>query len=598
MAELKKAIHESAELRLVAYPGDNTVLLAMSLADGLVSEEANNLAGFAIWRRVPGGEEKPLLNRLAFDKAVTRATTPKQRKWTPSPEAPFQKFRWIDVPPEGFDKPIRYRVVARYFTGQGAEMRDGPSAEIEVEPANPEHASFRVAFTRGYASSQAYADKFHNKDIRPKGAKKPAFDTAPFKAQYEWLGAQARRVLFQFLDDCRSDKQCKVDVFAYDLDEPDVIAAVCELGREGRLRAVLDDASLHTKAEAVEPKAAKLIETAAGKKSVVRGHFGRFQHHKVFLKRNAQGDPVRALFGSMNFSLRGLYVQANNVMRIDDPAAAKLFGDAFDNAFANGTSPAAFKKIALAAGYNPISKLNTLQLPESEVAFSPHKSSTSSLGPMQKAIRGAKSSVLYAVMEPKGSGPVLEALRGIAAKPTIFSYGTVETDKGLAVQNPDGAMGKVTGYAYLKGQVPAPFVKEWSGGAGKHIHHKFVVVDFNGNHPVVFTGSSNLAAGGEEQNGDSLIAIRDPLVAGMYAVEAVRLFDHYHFRKNMAAATKAAPLSLWYPGKPKQPMPWWKPYYDPKSIKLRDRLLFADLPVAPSLRSSKKPDWAGLKKRR
>jgi phosphatidylserine/phosphatidylglycerophosphate/cardiolipin synthase-like enzyme len=598
MAELKKAVHESPELRLVAYPGDNVVLLAMSLPDDAVAENGKNLAGFAIWRSVQGGKEEPLANRLAFDRIVTRATTPQQRKWTPSPEAPFQKFRWVDVPPEGFDKPIRYRVAARYFTGQGSALRDGATAEIEVQPANPEHSQFRIAFTRGYASSQAYAEKFHNKDIRPKGAKKAQFDTAPFKAQYEWLGAQARRALFEFLDDCRRDKSCKVDVFAYDLDEPDVIAAICELGRAGRLRAVLDNASLHTRSTAVEPKAAKLIEAAAGKQNVVRGHFARFQHNKVFVKRNGAGSPVRVLFGSMNFSLRGLYVQANNVLLIDDARAAKLFGDAFDNAFANRTSAAAFMKIPLAAGYNPISAQDTPQLPQCELALSPHKTWKSSLGPMEKALRGARSSVLYAVMEPKGSGPVLEALRRIAAKPTIFSYGTVETDKGLHVQNPDGALGAVTSYAFLKSKVPAPFVSEWSGGAGKHIHHKFVVLDFNGDAPMVFTGSSNLAAGGEQANGDSLIVIRDPLLAGMYAVEAVRLFDHYQFRKSMQGATNAAPLSLWYPGKPNQPVPWWKPYYDPKSIKLRDRLLFADLPVAPTLRSSKKSDWSTLKKRR
>lgn len=594
MALLKKTVRQSDELRLVGYPGDNAVLLAMSLPDDAVKENGRNLAGFAIWRKVQGGEERPLYNRLAFDKAVTRATTPRQRKWTPSPEAPFQKFRWIDVPPEGFDKPIRYRAVARYFTGKGAELRDGASAEIEVLPVNPEHHAFRVAFTRGYAASQAYAEKFGNRDIRPKGAKKPQFDTAPFAAQYEWLGAQARRVLFAFLDDCRADRHCRVDVFAYDLDEPDVIAAMCALGREGRLRAVLDNASLHEKPSAVEPRAAKLIEAAAGAHNVVRGHFGRFQHHKVFLKRNASGDPVRVLFGSMNFSLRGLYVQANNVLQLDDPKAAKLFGDAFDNAFAHRASAAAFKGLALATGYNPVSNVDTPQLPACEIAFSPHKSWKSSLGPMEKAIRGAKSSVLYAVMEPKGSGPVLAALRRIAARPTVFSYGTVETSRGLAVQNPDGAIGQVTGYAYLKSKVPAPFVKEWSGGAGKHIHHKFVVVDFNDENPVVFTGSSNLAAGGEEENGDSVIAIRDPHIAGMYAVEAVRLFDHYQFRKSMQGATKAAPLSLWYPGKPKQPMPWWKPYYDAKSIKLRDRLLFADLPLPPRLRSRKKADWTAL----
>ena len=99
-------------------------------------------------------------------------------------------------------------------------------------------------------------------------------------------------------------------------------------------------------------------------------------------------------------------------------------------------------------------------------------------------------------MEPTGTGPVLDTLRSIAAKPTIFSYGTVETSKGLAVQSPDGALGDVTGFSALSKNVPEPFKAETNGGPGMHIHDKFVVVDFNGAAPTVFTGSSNLAAGG------------------------------------------------------------------------------------------------------
>ena len=52
-----------------------------------------------------------------------------------------------------------------------------------------------------------------------------------------------------------NDKTAKVDVFAYDLDEPDVIAAICQMGKQGRLRAILDNASLHTKAGAAEIQA-------------------------------------------------------------------------------------------------------------------------------------------------------------------------------------------------------------------------------------------------------------------------------------------------------------------------------------------------------
>jgi hypothetical protein len=138
----------------------------------ILNEDHNNLAGFAIWRTPQGKPEQPLFNRLNFDAEITSATKPKDRKWTESFKAPFQKFRWVDVPPDGFDGPITYRVVAKYFIGQGKAMRDGPTA---TEPPQLAHSKFRVAFTRGYASSQAYADKFHNAPIRPKRSEDAGF---------------------------------------------------------------------------------------------------------------------------------------------------------------------------------------------------------------------------------------------------------------------------------------------------------------------------------------------------------------------------------------------------------------------------------------
>jgi len=83
----------------------------------------------------------------------------------------------------------------------------------------------------------------------------------------------------------------------------------------------------------------------------------------------------------------------------------------------------------------------------------------------------------------------------------------------------------------------------------------------------------------------------------MYAIEAVRLFDHYAFRKYMEQATSAKPLTLWYPGKPGAPTPWWKPYYDKTDIKLRDRCLFAQVPLPAGLETVKKADWSSLEKK-
>ena len=247
--------------------------------------------------------------------------------------------------------------------------------------------------------------------------------------------------------------------------------------------------------------------------------------------------------------MRGLYVQANNVMVVDDPDVAGMFATAFDVAFKSDVKLKAFADDAISAKYMVGSATDTPDLPKFSVSLSPHKDSDISLKPMSDRIRAAKSSVLFAVMAPTGSGSVLNSLRAIAAEPTVFSYGTVETDSGLAIQNPDGAMGDMVSFAALTKNVPWPFTQEFSGGAGMHIHDKFVIVDFNADNPTVFSGSSNLASGGELANGDSLAMIEDGAIANMFAIEAVALFDHYHFRKAMKNATKADPLSLWFPGK-------------------------------------------------
>ncbi|WP_247538119.1 hypothetical protein [Ralstonia pseudosolanacearum] len=89
----------------------------------------------------------------------------------------------------------------------------------------------------------------------------------------------------------------------------------------------------------------------------------------------------------------------------------------------------------------------------------------------------------------------------------------------------------------------------------------------NGAQPVVFCGASNLSCGGEEQNGDSLIAIHDPAIVTAYAIEAIRLFDH----ESQSTATPAHPLVL------KATDAWADPYYDPRNIRFTERVLFAQL---------------------
>jgi len=122
--------------------------------------------------------------------------------------------------------------------------------------------------------------------------------------------------------------------------------------------------------------------------------------------------------------------------------------------------------------------------------------------------------------------------------------------------------------------------------SGHEIHHKFVVCGFNGADPVVYCGSSNLALGGEESNGDNLLAIHDGDVATVFAIEALSLVDHYDFLDRVATkagtkgARKATPTSKpqaavdaqWFLSTTDK---WVEKYFDPNDLRSVDRMLFA-----------------------
>jgi hypothetical protein len=556
-----QGLHNTATkdgLTVKVYRGDGSAMLAFNLD----KQKTKNLAGFAIKRTSPDGKSAYLTNRLHFSSNITADTKPEDIGAHPTNEAPLQKFRWLDVPEEMQPGEFKYEVTAMQF-GKGSSLIEGPSVEVELEIEPRKVGNFEFGYTRGYLSSQAYATLFKNAPIRP--AKKSLdYDTKPFIKQYEWLGYHARKMVFDFVNECVKDKSITLDLFAYDLDEPDFMRAMQKLGP--RLRAYLDNAPLHTKSGALEIDAHKVLVKSAGAKNVQQGHFQRFAHNKVMIQRK-NGKPVKVLTGSANFSVRGLYVQANNILVFDDPQTAGLYGTYFDMVFADA------KKYAASDFAKTWHDVTNEGIPKHSVCFSPHKKSTDSLQRVADAIAAAKSSVIFAVMELAGGGTVMDELKALPSKKKMFSYGMSQTSGGVKVYKPGASTGMIVPFEFLQGKVPPPFDAETSGGPGIVIHDKFVVVDFNGDNPVVFTGSSNLAAGGEQQNGDNLLAIYDPAVATAYAVEAIRLVDHYHFRAMMKKAAASTPLSLQGPDD-KGPK-WWQPYYDPKDIGAQERVLFS-----------------------
>lgn len=62
------------------------------------------------------------------------------------------------------------------------------------------------------------------------------------------------------------------------------------------------------------------------------------------------------------------------------------------------------------------------------------------------------------------------------------------------------------------------------------IHHKFIVIDAEGENPIVYTGSANMSSNSEHYNDENLLEIRDRRIAGTYLAEFLRLYEHYRAR--------------------------------------------------------------------
>jgi phosphatidylserine/phosphatidylglycerophosphate/cardiolipin synthase-like enzyme len=545
------------------YRGEGVALLSFDLDQAHATDD---FVGFSIEVRYPGSTLwGALRNRLAFEYPPD-LDRPRSFRST---EAPFQKFRWIHVPTEVKPGKFRYRVTACYMNAAGI-LRTGPQVEnaISLEPQTLD-GFLNVGFTRGFASSQAYANRFNNEaGILPRPGSSAAdsldHDMAPFENHYAWLGFEARRLIIDVLDEISADRSLTLDALIYESKEPDVLSRL-EALRE-RVRAIVDDHGDQGEEASAETVSANRLAAAGAE--VKRMHFGRQQHNKVLIVRR-DGLPIRVLTGSTNYSLRGLYIQANNVLVFDDPLVAAKYGEVFD---AYWTSPKKFRQNALSRQWWVVRDEADSRV---SLCFSPHSDSTLSLNPIARAIELAESSVLYSIVFLNQlTGAVREALDELMYR-SLFSYGVAQRVSGLTVNKPDGSRGLLP-FAYLAENAPEPFKSEWSGQTTGHsnmVHHKFLVTDFNGARPTVFTGSSNMAKGGETSNGDNLICIEDRKVAIAYAIEALRLFDHFHFRVNAQKPGALQTLRLAKPPAPGE-KPWFSQYYRTGHVKERDRRLF------------------------
>jgi PLD-like domain len=556
-----------------AHVGDKKTLLAFNFRS---KDSAKNLAGFTIHCQPPGGVDGYyLMNQLQFEDP-TKHKQVDGEKPNSSVNAPIQKFRWTHYPGtahQGTSPALgeyTFTVTPRYFDSTGAMLALDQSlgVSVKVNEGPFKKGSLSLGFTRGYMQSGAYVHNF-GKDtpVVPK-TKDLDFDTntqagtnngqpVTFAQIYNWMGETAREQIFALLDRVLKDTSLTLKVFAYDLNEPDIVKGLLTLAEQGRVRVILDNSSEHVTQsgdpETAEDQFADRFEKQKKSPSdILRGCFDRFSHDKVFIVlRN--GSAIEVLSGSTNFSLTGLYVNANHVLVFQDADVAGHYDEVFEKSWQTlkGITKWPSKPAATAFGATDLATTPYQSqagfVPKMQITFSPHSADDAGkiLGAMADRItqetHSAKGNVIFAVMQiARTSGAVCETLGELHATKTVYSYGISDAPKGIFLYTPGQATGvQVTGKPNQV-TLPAPF-DQVPKLPGHEIHDKFVVCGLNGNDPVVYCGSSNLALLGEEQNGDNLLAIHDADVATAFAIEALGLIDHYNFLDRMAKPKSTAP---------------------------------------------------------
>jgi phosphatidylserine/phosphatidylglycerophosphate/cardiolipin synthase-like enzyme len=383
------------------------------------------------------------------------------------------------------------------------------------------------------------------------------------------MGFEARSAILEVLDAAIADTTALVRVVCYDLNDPAIVSRLEKL--KGRLRIIIDNSKEHKPETSAESQAAERLAARAGANQVKRQHMSNLQHSKTIV---VDGKDVKvAICGSTNFTWRGQFVQSNNAIVVRGKKAIQPFIDAFENYWEND-----FVK-----GFGPTESTDwhSLQLTgiDAKVTFSPHSKDEGVLQSVADDILSTKSSVFYslAFLNQTG-GAVTEAIKEVTKKEGIFVYGI--SDKrtgGLDVHLPNGKVAPVFA-ANLSANLPEPFKSEptalSANGMGTRMHHKFVVIDFDKPTARVYMGSYNFSKPADNENGENLLLIKDRRIAVSYMIQALTIFDHYHFRVLQAKADASnKPIQLKKAPKTGQ-KPWWdEDYTDPR--KILDRELFA-----------------------
>ena len=593
-------------LSVRAYLSPTLVLLAFDWEGG---KSRPDFLGFAVkrspgFRSADGQSREPeswLPNRVTFDGPVPAGSPDVASK-----DAPIQKFLWWDARIDEADRTGQfiYTVYPVVGASDAPQLREAESTVCQV--SLPEHIVDGIGtwFNRAVLSSQAFSRKLAAMGLVANEAPPP--DKA--LALREWLSNDLQQAFGEILDGSTravgatyhlTDKLWAIPQFK----------AFAEAQAAHSLALVYDShkvAKTKTKAERPSPNQ-DVVDDLGGIIDFSPRDKTSIMHNKFVVSdgKDGAGVPQRVLMGSANFTTGGLTTQANLLHVFDSPELARLYSD---RAAALSGNPTKAKTAALSPGWSDPIQVGSATV---RATFSPEaKSKREQIDTVVKAIKKAKHSVLFCIFTPTD-----EKLRQAcfeAGDRGLMMFGIVNSISPKSAKAAEKARAQGTildaaklanmqlfhrtqknkdvidGAHFSKETVPQGFEPELTIFPGEQtqdfgavvIHHKFVVIDAEGDKPIIYTGSANMSENSEHNNDENLIELRDPRVAAVYLAEFMRLYEHYRARavaiKDAGKPPEKRRLSLQTTRK------WADKYFKEGSPEAKARVAMASTPPEQS----------------
>jgi hypothetical protein len=283
----------------------------------------------------------------------------------------------------------------------------------------------------------------------------------------------------------------------------------------------------------------------------------------VIIAKGDSGAPTAVLTSSADFTIEGLFAQANHAMVIADTGVATAFQERFDLLWGDGGDGAisdrkAAKAAASSKGFIELDIQDGDRTVPVELTFAPHAWAPRAKTGMDFArvaalIGEAKQGVFFAsaVLDDP---VIVKAIKDAAAR-GVTVFGLVDragSAKGETLGFVSPANLDRTDAATLTEPAalgPEAF-PEWTKTPDVRIHHHVIVIDPGSADAATVISSGDFTAAASKTDDNHLMILKDERVADIFYAEIIRLYDTYRYRYVIGPEGKGH--------QERRPSPWWE----------------------------------------